>query len=497
MSNQPNPQKRNKKKSQEKQRWLRRRQYNNLRFSALSMLAIAASFLLILLFLLVFPRSKVSEIENRNLAKFPKFTLSGYFSGEFTSDVATWFDDTVPFRDSLKNLGYTFKNIFGFSTDDSITFINQDVVANDMNAATADGTEDAAATPDSTLEAAAEASPVPTEEADQKDFTAEDAEFDMSNGLLVVKQDGHWKCLSLFGGGDDTNYVNALTTLHEKLGDSVKIYSMPAPLASQFYTPANAASYSADQSSRFDEIAEELGSGITSINICPVLAKHTEEDIYLRTDHHWAPLGAYYAARTFAEAAGVDFADLSTYEEKVNSGYVGTMYAYSQDTRILNDPEDFVYYIPSNTYQTYYYDTAFNYQYDAELILDMPVEGSYLMFMGGDNKIVKIKTDVHNGRKLLVMKDSYGNAEIPFYTGSFEEIYVTDMRYFDCNLVNFIQDRGITDVLFSMCSYSVVGTKDVYKRQPSILAAALTPSPAKPAPSSPPAVRSWSLPCSL
>ena len=112
------------------------------------------------------------------------------------------------------------------------------------------------------------------------------------------------------------------------------------------------------------------------------------------------------------------------------------MYAYSQDTRILNDPEDFGDHIPSNTYQTYYYDTAFNYQYDAELNPDMPVEGSYLMFMGGDNKIVKIKTDVHNGRKLLVMKDSYGNAEIPFYTGSFEEIYVTDMRYFDCNLVS-------------------------------------------------------------
>ena len=456
MSNQPNLQKRNKKKSQEKQRWLRRRQYNNLRFSALSMLAIAASFLLILLFLLVFPRSKVSEIENRNLAKFPKFTLSSYFSGEFTSDVATWFDDTVPFRDSLKNMGYTFKTIFGFSTDNSITFINQDVVANDMNAATADPA--ASQQPDSMLEASAEASPAPTEEPDQKDFTAEDAEFDMSNGLLVVKQSGHWKCLGLFGGGDSSGYTNALTTLHEKLGDSVKIYSMPAPLASQFYTPANAASYSTDQSACFDEIAAKLGSGITSVNICPVLAKHTEEDIYLRTDHHWAPLGAYYAARTFAEAAGVDFADLSTYEKKVNSGYVGTMYAYSQDARILNDPEDFVYYIPSNSYQTYYYDSSFNYQYDFDLIQEVSVESSYLMFMGGDDKIVKIKTDVHNGRKLFVMKDSYGNAEIPFYTGSFEEIYVTDMRYFNCNLVNFIQDRGITDVLFTMCSYSVVGS---------------------------------------
>ena len=156
MSNEPNtPKNSKKKKALTKQRWLRRRKFNDLRFSALSLLAITASFLLILLFFLVFPRSKVSEIENRNLAKFPKFTLSSYFSGDFTADVATWFDDTVPFRDSLKNMGYTFKNIFGFSTDDSITFINQDVVANDMNAATADGTEDAAASqqPDSTLEA--------------------------------------------------------------------------------------------------------------------------------------------------------------------------------------------------------------------------------------------------------------------------------------------------------------------------------------------------------
>ena len=77
--------------------------------------------------------------------------------------------------------------------------------------------------------------------------------------------------------------------------------------------------------------------------------------------------------------------------------------------------------------------------------------------MGGDDSSVKIKTGVNNGRKLLVVKDSYGNAEIPFYTNSFEEIYVVDMRYFKCNLVNFINDMDITDVLFTMAAYSVVG----------------------------------------
>ena len=455
MSNEPqNENRQKKKKALLEKRWRRKRQWNELRFSALSLMVLGVFFALTILFLTVFPRSTVSKIENRNLASFPTFSLSAYFSGEYTADIATWYDDTVPFRDSFKNLGYSFKSLFGPSSKNAITFINQDVVANDMNAATADAEASAAPSPS----ASAAPSPTPSEEPDQKDFTSEEAEFDMSNGLLVVYQDGHWKCLGLFGGGSGNAYADALNTLQEKVGSGVTIYSMPCPIASQFYVPSNAADYSRDQSECFDSVAEMLDPRIVSINLCPVLAKHTEEDIYLRTDHHWAPLGAYYAARTFAETAGVKFADLSEYTQDVNEGYVGTMYAYSQDSRILNDPEDFVYYMPNNQYSTYYYDSAFNYQYELDLFVPVDTDASYLMFMGGDDKIVKIKTDANNGRKLLIVKDSYGNAEIPFYTGSFEEIFVTDMRYFDCNLVSFIRDMGITDVLFTMCSYSVVGT---------------------------------------
>ena len=300
------------------------------------------------------------------------------------------------------------------------------------------------------------------EETSQKNYREEDAEYTVENGVIVVKQDGHYRGLELFGGGTGNAYVEALNSLRSKLDSKIKIYSMPAPLASEYYTPANYTEYTANQKEYFDDVASRLDSGITSIDIDSVLAKHTEEAIYLRTDHHWSPLGAYYAAREFAKTAGVDFKDLNTYESVTINGFVGTMYAFSDgDINIKNDPEDFTYYIPDNysKCKTDFYDTSFNFDYTGSYFKEVgdPQSNAYLTFFGGDEQIVKIRSNVKNGRKLIVIKDSYGNAEPGYYMGSFEEIYIVDMRYFNLNLVNFIEQMDITDVLFTMVSYSVFG----------------------------------------
>lgn len=299
--------------------------------------------------------------------------------------------------------------------------------------------------------------PTPTPEPDQRDYTAEEAETVWDGNVLLVKQDEHWKALNLFGGGGGYAYIEALNTLRERVGGGVTIYSMPVPLNSQFYTPSNAREYTTDQRECFAEIHSQLDSAIVPIDLCPVFRKHTEEPIYLRTDTHWAQLGAYYAARTFAEAAGVEFDDISTYEKAVNEGYVGTMSLYTDSDRLENDPEDFTYYMPTNEYHTYYYDSYFNYLFEDDLFWDVSVGGSYLMYMGGDGYLVKIANPaIHNGRKLILLKDSYGNAEVPWLTDSFEEVFVLDIRGLDSNLVSFIRDLGVTDVLFSMGAYSVV-----------------------------------------
>ncbi len=295
-------------------------------------------------------------------------------------------------------------------------------------------------------------------EPDQKDYTKETAEGGFAeDGMLVVSQDGHWRGLELFGGGSGDSYVSSLNELRGELADSVRVYSMPAPLACEFYTPSNFSDVYVSQAECFSDIAERLDKGIVSVDICSIFKKHTEEHIYSRTDHHWQPLGAYYAARTFAKAAGVPFDDISKYKKVTDEGYLGTLSAWSDDERLESDPEEFTYYEPQGKISTYYYDQQFEYQYEGSLLVPVDVDNSYLRFIGGDDCAVKVKTSVRNGRKLLVVKDSFGNAEIPFYTSSFEEIYVVDMRYFERNLVNLINDMGITDVLFTMAAYSAVG----------------------------------------
>ena len=291
-----------------------------------------------------------------------------------------------------------------------------------------------------------------------RDYTKEEAEGEITDdGLLVVKQDEHWRAMEQFGGGSDDSYVKSLNKLRAELDSGVKIYSMPAPLACEFYTPSNLADNYVSQAECFSSIAEKLDSGISTVDLCSVLKNHTEENIYCRTDHHWQPLGAYYAAQAFAEEASVPFDDINSYNKVDTEGYVGTLYAFYGDERIKNDPESFTYYEPKTSCKTYYYDQSFNYEYEGSLMYDVDVANSYIRFLGGDDSAVKIKTGVNNGRKLLVVKDSYGNAEIPFFTSSFEEIYVVDMRYFECNLVKFIDEMDITDVLFTMAAYSVVG----------------------------------------
>ena len=83
------------------------------RLSIICLAVLLLAFALTSALLLVLPRSTKSLIEKRDLATFPKFTLESYFSGDFTAGVATYYDDTVPNHDGLKNLGNSFKRLFG------------------------------------------------------------------------------------------------------------------------------------------------------------------------------------------------------------------------------------------------------------------------------------------------------------------------------------------------------------------------------------------------
>ena len=245
-------------------------------------------------------------------------------------------------------------------------------------------------------------------------------------------------------------YAKTINKYKEEMPE-VNVYNMTIPTSAAYYMPKNFKDIVADQKDNIDNIASEL-SGIINVDVYDAIGAHTDEYIYSRTDHHWQPLGAYYAGKVFAEKAGVKYADLKTYEKNKIDGFLGTMYAYSNyDSELEANPDTFIYYKPDNEYTTKYYNTDFTNGEESSLFFDY-AEGvnCYSAIMGKDEEITEITTDVGNGRTLVIFKDSFGNALVPFLTHSFEKIYVCDFRYFDENAIEFCRAVGCTDLLFSI-----------------------------------------------
>ena len=54
-----------------------------------------------------------------------------------------------------------------------------------------------------------------------------------------------------------------------------------------------------------------------------------------------------------------------------------------------------------------------------------------------------------------MLKESYGNAFVPFLCSNYEEIYVLDPRKMTLNLSDFVTAHSINDVLFINYAFGV------------------------------------------
>lgn len=256
-------------------------------------------------------------------------------------------------------------------------------------------------------------------------------------------------------------YSDALNQYPRKAGDGVRFYSMVIPTSAEYYLPASAKNMCSAEKPVMNNMKRCLSDSITWVDVYTVLSRHVKEPIYARTDHHWLPLGGYYAAKEFARIANVPFRELSEYKKMVIYDYVGSMARFSRDPKVRTSPEEFVYYVPKDsTYSTTFVGHNVG-KRGVVLSVTEPFDGpffvqhkqgsgsAYCTFMGGDYRTTHVKTEVKNGRVLMIIKDSYGNALPAYLFSSFQEIYVVDFRYFTKNIIDFIKERKVTDVLFA------------------------------------------------
>ena len=304
-------------------------------------------------------------------------------------------------------------------------------------------------------------------------------------GDSIVIGDGDLiRAMSPFRGTAEARraYADVVNRYQAAFGGRVNVYCMPIPTASAFYTPYAAASWTDNQRLAIIDIFSRLDDRVRAVDAFTALGRHAGEPIYLRTDHHWAPLGAYYAAEAFARAAGIDFPRLNSYARRVVAGFNGTMYRVTKDSRLKHASEDFVYYLPTRV------------NYTADHITYTVAKGSrvvdsrgpepcsffiqyrdgsglaYNTFMGGDYNTTHVKTSTANGRRLLLLKDSFGNAIPGYLFHGFEDIHVVDCRYFLRNIVDYVAEHRITDILFCnnlshVCSPAVARNYERFLRQ--------------------------------
>ena len=423
---------------------------------------IVAMTLLVSLFVVLFnlfPRPSFSELENRELKKAPAFSLDSLFSGAYTREVSSWYSDSQPYRDSFLMLSMEFDNAKRLkinAADDEVTFI--------------EGDEPAAETEVAVDSLDLDAPIVDTVEV--KPQIEEKAKI-ANHGIVLVGSQPNVRALMGYSGGPEicNAYARMANKYQSILGEDVQVYCLLIPSAIEFYCPEKARSRVKSQRETIYTAYEQLDSCVKAIDAYRNIAKHTAEDIYLRTDHHWAPLGAYYAAQMIAKTAGVPFKDLSHYEQKVVRNFVGSMFRYSGDISVKRSPEDFVYHEPigveyETTYITYAVDE--NYQVTGSYgptrgkyfhTFKDGSGGAYCTFMGGDSKITQVRTSTDNGRRMLLIKDSFGNAIPGYLFFSFEEIHVVDARYFTRNIVEYVKQNGITDLIFgNNVSFASAGT---------------------------------------
>ncbi|MBS3913003.1 MAG: hypothetical protein KG003_00740 [Bacteroidetes bacterium] len=394
----------------------------------------------------VLQKQKVSIIEKRDLATFPEFNEKEMWKGNYTRDLDAYVADNFPFRDDWIEFSYFLRNIRGWNPEGRVKIVST-------------------------------ASPEFIPKETLKEIIPDSAVKDSATAHSLLIYEG--KAFQVFGSSHKmaAYYASCLNTFQLALGDSLKFYSVVVPSASEMSLPDKYLKIGKSEKANIDAVYKNLNTSICKADAYSKLIEHKNEYLYFRTDHHWTALGAYYAYSAFSVCAGFEPLLLENLTKKSKKNFLGTLYALSRDPELAKNPDVVEYYmIPGNHKVTVNQSADENTWTKGSLLAESRSSvGTYAVFLGSDYPVMKIESENKNGRRILVLKESFGNAFVPFMAPHFENVYVADIRYFKFALLDFIQKNKINEVLvidgIFMANNPYFGSKIksmMYKKVPSL-----------------------------
>lgn len=249
-----------------------------------------------------------------------------------------------------------------------------------------------------------------------------------------------------------SGYINKAANA---LNGTSNVYDIVVPLSSGITLPDDyyGKISSSNQRTAMDNIFSLLNDKVKTVDIYENLMEHRDEYIFFRTDHHWTQLGAYYGYEVFCKEKGVLPIDLERRKTAEFEGFLGSFYNDTKKYKALEKhPDTLKVYYPISNDTLLKYTTASGAESKWDIIKDVsgyPASIKYSAFIAGDNPYTFIKNnDLSDGSSCVVVKESFGNAFVPFLVDHYEKVYVIDYRYWEGNVIDLAKDKKADDVIF-------------------------------------------------
>jgi len=226
--------------------------------------------------------------------------------------------------------------------------------------------------------------------------------------------------------------------LADSLGDIPLLWAY-APRKEEVYADALPQAWSNPYPHVHDEIIGALAASGDVLDFSDMMTeRRADGTAFFRTDHHWTPAAARAAADAAAQRLREDGVLLgtgpSTYlDETSGRSFIGS--TGRRATRGLVAGDEFTYPAPAGGFAaTMCIDDECGLPtFDSRVAVDRGLyQNRYAAFIGGDNGMVTITNPSPQARgRVLLVKDSFGNAFATYLAERVSELVVVDERHYE------------------------------------------------------------------
>lgn len=203
------------------------------------------------------------------------------------------------------------------------------------------------------------------------------------------------------------------------------------------------------QLEQLDSLYENVDSKIRTVDSYHVLSTFKEDYIYYRTDSRCTSNGAYFLYRSLIRKMGYspvpyDSCTISHIKNDIH----GALYDICLYDKVTPDMLDVYMCTNSSNVVSMICFNGVEWKknsfYNEEALETGNLESYYI---GTPVLLTKIETDVENGKRLLVLKDSYADNMLPFLIQHYSKIDVIDMNCLDRNISKLVHPSDYQQVL--------------------------------------------------